>query len=236
MDRIARAFENRVASDIVFEAVVTEIRKIGNGARVIYQDRFGTSVAMDVDYCVCTIPASVLRNMPNDFANAHQAAINSFDYAAAGKVAFQSRRFWEQEHSIYGGIFWTTQDITQIWYPNSTFGKDQGVLVGAYIFGGAAGNDFASQTPAQRINAAVSQGNVLHPELGGEAGRGISVAWPKVPYQLGAWGTSDPGILLTPDANVFFAGEHLSILQGWQEGAILSSYHAIDLVVARDTP
>jgi monoamine oxidase len=34
---------------------------------------------------------------------------------------------------------------------------------------------------------------------------------------------------------MFFAGEHLSILQGWQEGAILSAYHAIDLVVARDT-
>jgi len=39
---------------------------------------------------------------------------------------------------------------------------------------------------------------------------------------------------LTPDENIFFAGEHLSILQGWQEGAILSAYHAIDQVVARD--
>ena len=54
--------------------------------------------------------------------------------------------------------------------------------------------------------------------------------------KLAAWGVSDPGILLTPDASIFFAGEHLSILQGWQEGAILSAYHAIDLVVARDTP
>ena len=36
--------------------------------------------------------------------------------------------------------------------------------------------------------------------------------------------------------SIFFAGEHLSILQGWQEGAILSAYHAIDGIVARDTP
>lgn len=234
MDRIARAFENRVASDIVFEAVVTEIRKIASGARVIYQDRFGTSVTMDVDYCVCTIPASVLKNIPNDFASAHQAAIDSFNYAAAGKVAFQSRRFWEQEHNIYGGISWTTQDITQMWYPNAGLGTANGIIVGAYIFGGTAGNNFANQTPQQRISAAIAQGNNLHPEYGNEVARGISISWPKVPFQVGAWGTSDPGILLTADENIFFAGEHLSILQGWQEGAILSAYHAIDLVVSRD--
>lgn len=234
MDRIAREFENRVASDIVFEAVVTEIRKIANGSRVIYRDRFGTSVTMDVDYCVCTIPASVLRNIPNDFASGHQAAINGFNYAAAGKVAFQSRRFWEQEHNIYGGISWTTQDITQMWYPNTGLGTANGIIVGAYIFGGTAGNNFANQTPQQRINAAIAQGNNLYPEYGNEVARGISISWPKVPFQLGAWGTSDPGILLTADENIFFAGEHLSILQGWQEGAILSAYHAIDLVVSRD--
>jgi len=234
MDKIARAFENRVASDIVFEAVVTEIRKTTNGARVIYQDRVGTSVTLDVDYCVCTIPASVLRNIPNDFAGTHQAAINNFSYAAAGKIAFQSRRFWEQDHNIYGGISWTTQDITQMWYPNAGLGTANGIIVGAYIFGGAEGNNFANQTPQQRINAAIAQGNNLHPEYGNEASRGISVSWPKVPFQSGAWGTSDPGILLTADENIFFAGEHLSILQGWQEGAILSAYHAIDQVVSRD--
>ena len=236
MDRIARAFENRVAANIVYEAVVTEIRKTANGASVIYQDRFGTAVTIDVDYCVCTIPASVLRNIPNDFASSHQSAINNFAYAAAGKVAFQSRRFWEQDHNIYGGISWTTQDITQMWYPNAGLGTANGIIVGAYIFGGTAGNNFANQTPQQRINAAIAQGSNLHPEYGNEVARGISVSWPKVPFQSGAWGTSDPGILLTADDNIFFAGEHLSLLQGWQEGAILSAYHAIDLVISRDIP
>ena len=63
------------------------------------------------------------------------------------------------------------------------------------------------------------------------AARGISVAWKKMPFQLGAWGNSVPNVLLTPDANIVFAGEHLSILQGWQEGAILSAYNAIENVV-----
>jgi len=231
MDRIARAFESQVVNDLVTGAQVKEIRKIAGGVRIIY-DRLGTPTQLDADYCVCTIPATVLRTIANDFSAAHQSEIDGFSYASAGKIAFQSRRFWEQDHNIYGGISWTTQDITQIWYPNGGFGHSNGVLVGAYIFGGTAGTNFASMTPQQRINAAITQGRNLHPEMNGEASRGISVAWPKVPFQLGAWGTSNPVTLLTPDENIFFAGEHLSILQSWQEGAILSAYHAIDLVVA----
>jgi monoamine oxidase len=210
---------------------VTEIRKIANGVRIIYS-RLGTPTQLDADFCVCTIPATVLRNIANDFSAAHQSEIANFNYASAGKIAFQSRRFWEQDHNIYGGISWTTQDITQIWYPNNGFGQNNGILVGAYIFGGSTGTNFANQSPQQRINAAIAQGRNLHPEMNGEAARGISIAWPKIPFQRGAWGTSSPLTLLTPDENIVFAGEHLSILQGWQEGAILSAYHAIDMVVA----
>lgn len=233
MDKIARALEAQVQQGMITGAVVTEIRKLANAVRIVYQDQFGTPAMVDADFCVCTIPASVLRNIANDFSAAHQSEISSFTYTAAGKIAFQSRRFWEQDHNIYGGISWTTQDITQIWYPNSDFARNDGIVVGAYIFGGAAGTTFANQTPQQRISSALAQGSNLHQELSVEAARGISVAWAKVPFQLGAWGTSNPATLLTPDENIVFAGEHLSILQGWQEGAILSAYHAIDLVVAR---
>jgi len=191
------------------------------------------ALSVDADYCVCSIPATVLRSIASDFSAAHQAAIDGFNYASAGKIAYQSRRFWEQDHNIYGGISWTNQNITQIWYPNSGYGQDNGILVGAYIFGGAAGDSFAAQTPQQRIASSTVAGGNLHAEYAAEVSRGISIAWPKIRFQLGAWGTSDPGVLLAPDGNIFFAGEHLSILQGWQEGAILSAYHAIDGVVAQ---
>ena len=51
---------------------------------------------------------------------------------------------------------------------------------------------------------------------------------------MGAYGYSTPNVLLNPDDNIFFAGEHLSLLQGWQEGAILSAYNAIDGIVDKD--
>ena len=235
MDQIARGFESRVINDIVFEAEVTEIRKTTDGTRVVYNDRFGTATNLDTDYCVCTIPATVLRSIPNDFSASHMSQIANFNYTSATKIAFQSRRFWEQDHNIYGGISWTNQNITQIWYPNNGFGQSNGVIVGSYIFGGPAGVNFANLTPQQRIDTTVLQANALHSQFGNETARGISIAWPKIPFQLGGWGTSDPGILLSPDDNIFFAGEHLSMLQGWQEGAILSAYHAIDGIVMRDT-
>lgn len=231
MDRIARAFESRVLAETIFEAEVTEIRKLANGTRVIYNDRFGATTTIDADFCVVSIPAPVLASIANDFSAAHQAEIANFNYTSAARAGFQSRRFWEQDHNIYGGISWTNQDITQIWYPNFGFGQANGIILGAYIFGGSAGDNFTNQSPAQRLNSILTQASNVHPEFNAEAARGISVAWKKMPFQLGAWGTSSPATLLTPDANIVFAGEHLSILQGWQEGAILSAYAAIDQVV-----
>ena len=235
MDNIARAFEAQVLNDIVFDAVVTEIRKIANGARVIYE-RLGSALSIDADWCIPTIPAPVLAQIPNDFSAAHQNELAAFQYSSAVRLAFQSRRFWEQDHNIYGGISWTDQEVTQIWYPNHAFGAANGIMLGAYIFGGPAGDAFTNRTPQQRIDAALLQGSAVHPQMMSEASRGISVAWKKEPWSLGGWGTSDPGVLLTPDDAIVFAGEHLSILQGWQEGAILSAYNAIDQVVTADTP
>lgn len=234
MDRIARAFESQVRSDLVFEATVMEIRKTAGGTRVVYHDRSGTPVSVDADYCVVTIPAPVLAGIANDFSAAHQSEIAGFQYSSAVRVAFQSPRFWEQEHHIYGGITWSDQDITQIWYPNHGFQRENGIIVGAYIFDGAAGNRFTDLPPATRIDMTRAQASNVHPQFRDQASHGISVAWNKVPFQRGGWGTSIPSVLLTADDGIFFAGEHLSILQGWQEGAILSAYHAIGQIVDRD--
>ena len=234
MDRIVQALEAQVSSSIVYQAVVTEIRKTAAGTRVVYSDQSGSPVSIDTDYCIVTIPAPVLRNIANDFSAAHQSEIAGFQYSSAVRIAFQSQRFWEQDHNIYGGITWTDQDITQIWYPNHGFHQANGVILGAYIFGGAAGNTFTNMAPQTRLDTTLSQASNVHPQMAGQAQSGISVAWQKVPFQLGAWGISNPAVLLTADENIFFAGEHLSILQGWQEGAILSAYSAIDGIVDRD--
>ena len=234
MDRIARALETQLSGQIVFDAEVTEIRKTANGARVVYRDASGTPTSLETDNCLVTIPAPVLAGIANDFSVAHQSEISGFQYTSSVRVAFQAPRFWEQDHNIYGGISWTDQAITQIWYPNYGYHEANGILIGAYIFGGAAGDSFTSLSPQARLDTCLDQAANVHPRMTSDAVHGISVAWNKVPFQLGGWGASTASVLLSPDDAIFFAGEHLSILQGWQEGAILSAYAAIDGIVARD--
>jgi monoamine oxidase len=67
-----------------------------------------------------------------------------------------SERFWEREQ-IYGGISWTAQDITQIWYPSHGIHRKKGVLLAAYIYGGPRA--IASPIcPPRRLELAIRQG------------------------------------------------------------------------------
>jgi len=232
MDKIGAAFASKISSYLTLEAIVREIRKTSEGVKIHYEKN-GTLIEVTADYCICTIPTPVLKDIPNDFSVNHQQEIEEFQYSSASKLAFQSRRFWEQNHNIYGGISWTNQAITQMWYPSNALGSNTGVIIGAYIWDTLAANTFTDQTPQERIISAMQQGNVMHSEYQSEAVRGVSVAWKNVPFQLGAYGQSSASVLLTPDNNIFFAGEHLSTLKGWQEGAILSAYQSINEIVKK---
>src|SRR5207248_76072 len=101
-------------------AAVTAIRREGDGVAVVYRiAATGETATAQADYCICTIPLPVLAGIDADFSPTHRQAIAHINYLKAVKLAFQAdRRFWEDEE-IYGGISWTTQDITQIWYPST---------------------------------------------------------------------------------------------------------------------
>ncbi len=242
MDGIARAFERRVRPMIRAHAEVKEIRRAGDGVRIVYRDgKRGGSHALGADFCICTIPLSVLAGIAADFSPAFRTAIAAARYAKAAKLAFEAkRRFWEMDDGIYGGISWTDQDITQMWYPSSGFHGRRGILVGAYIWSDEIGQRFAELAPAARTALAVANASALHPGFGRDVAHGISVAWVKVPHSLGAWADwSEEGrkgayaTLLEPEGPIHLAGEHLSYLNGWQEGAVLSAHAAVAAIDAR---
>ncbi|MBN9523959.1 FAD-dependent oxidoreductase, partial [bacterium] len=53
------------------------------------------------EHVICTLPFSVLRSIPADFAPSTRAAIAALSYVPAGKAAFQAtRRFWEEDEGI----------------------------------------------------------------------------------------------------------------------------------------
>jgi monoamine oxidase len=227
MDRIATAFAEQLQEEIFYGVEITAIRRAGQ--RVRLEGRAGEEEgAIEVDYAIITIPPTVLRSIDNDFSAPVRTAISQVQVATPTKIAFQSPRFWESEDDIYGGISWTDPEILQIWYPSSGFGNAQGILVGSYLFGGSDAQTFAALSPAQRIERALVYGEQLHPQYRSNLSRGLSVAWQKVPYSAGGWAVSNPApVLQQADGPFLFAGDHLSYLPGWQEGAVISSMQAL---------
>ena len=227
MDQIAKAFEREVQEKIRYQSVVKEIRKIPDGVRIVYTDSSGNTQEETGDYCICTIPLSVLTSIPSDFSPDMQAAIASVaSYAVTGKSGLQfNRRFWEEDEDIFGGITQSNlNNANQIWYPSHGYLSQKGVLVGYYT---GAGGDLP---PSERVALAVEQGSNIHPQYKDHFENGVSIFWPKIPYTLGAWASYTTQTrqqyyptLNEPDGNIYLAGEHLSYLTGWMAGALESA-------------
>ncbi len=87
---------------------------------------------------------------------------------------------------------------------------------------------------ARRLENALADGEKLHPEYRQWLTKGVAVAWPNVPYSGGAWAewskdarAAHYPVLLKGDGPFLFAGEHMSHVTGWQEGAVLSAHFAL---------
>ena len=145
-------------------------------------------------------------------------------------MAFQThRRFWEEDQAIYGGIAWTDQDIRQIWYPSYGYHRNKGILIGSYTWG-QAGSRFTHMRPSERLQAAMTEGTHVHPQYATEIESGVSWAWQKAPFQKGGWPIKNHGAIKTlqnPDGAIYFAGDQVTALPGWQEGAALSAHAAV---------
>ena len=240
MDAIVRAFEKRVGRLVRHRSVVKEIRKNPRGVRIVYRTAGrDADDALDADFAICTIPATVLKDIPNDFSPETRAAIAAIEFVPAVKIAFQTRRrFWEDDHAIYGGMSWTDQDITQIWYPPYGYHSNKGILMGAYIWGQKSGQRYTGMTPRERLRAAIAEGEHIHPGYAAEIESGVSQAWVKAPFQKGAWPRSrhkSPEALQKPDGAVYFAGDQTTGLPGWQEGAVLAAHAAVNAISERVT-
>jgi monoamine oxidase len=236
MDQIGKAFARQLGDAIRYNARVTRIDQDAHGVSVAYQDGAGAEQLAKADWCVCTIPLSILSRIPLAVGEKMAAAIGQVPYAASVKVGLQfKRRFWEEDEAIYGGISYTDLPITLISYPSTGFqSAGKGVLLGAYVWGLEA-FEFTSMTPQQRVAKAVEYGTQLHPQYPREFDNGIAVGWHRVPFTHGCFGVwSDAARaehyenLCRIDGRIALAGEHASYIPAWQEGAITSALDAIE--------
>lgn len=228
---------------IHFWSEVLSIHQSPDHAWVVYRDKgSGEIKELHGDYMVCTIPLSVLKDIPADFSPPFKDAILAgSNYASVGKGGLQfKRRFWEEDDWIYGGLTITNVgEIGTIAYPDYSYMQPKGTIQAYYNFGGTA-TDVGNMSPEQRIEMALSYQEKIHPQARAEFEAGFTVSWDRVRYSNGGWSgwSSDARqtyypTLLEPDGRVYLAGEHLSWVAAWQEGAISAAWMQIEKLHTR---
>jgi monoamine oxidase len=215
---------------------VTAIRRAGSGVSISYVDkRSGKRASLDGAYCLVTIPLKVLAQIDADFSPPHLAAIRAVEYGNAVKIAWQARRFWETDDHIYGGISWVKGPTALVWYPSDRLFSPKGILLGAYSNRDAA-DVIAAMPMAAQFEMTRAAIEALHPGRGKELEKPMTIAWSKVPYSLGIAARyqtdhdDNYAVLSEPDGPFYFAGEHLSHVGAWQEGAVLSARRTINMI------
>jgi monoamine oxidase len=241
MDRIAYAIYGQVRSKVRLNSPVTAIRRQGAGVRI---EHGPGARATEADYCICTLPLNLLARIPNDFSAAKKTAIADVPYLPSSKVAFESPRFWEEE-GIYGGLGWTDQANENLLYPSGGWHSETGVLVAAYVAGWTGQNhpeQFMAMSHEARFALCRQVVERMHPGKSRLLAKPVTVNWGLTPWSEGVgpihqdWAPTPRGEryneLLRPEGPVVFAGEHLSYVVFWQEGAALSAHEAMRVLTA----
>jgi monoamine oxidase len=209
--------------------------EVGNDKVTIAYEQ-GSRRALEADYCVSTIPMPIFRELPTNLPDPVKQAARDLPTMAAGKVGWQADRFWETKNQIYGGISWTTDTIDQIWYPSDSYLSRKGVLTGAYLRGPAAA-EFNKKSVDERLHTAREQGERLHEGYAKEVEHGLAIGWDHMEFARMGWASEHEkgfqraaDILSTPHGRLLIAGDQITFWSGWQEGAVISAWDAVNAI------
>jgi monoamine oxidase len=242
MAEIPKGFVRNLPEGVIqYSTTVEKIAQSGKGVKVSFTGPDGKKGDISGDYLICTIPISVLKNIPMDASKPFLAAMRDVAYAPVNKIGLQmKRRFWEEDHWIYGGhVYNDIPGIGTISLPSTGWHSQKGVLLGYYGFGSEAVK-ISMLPPAERAKYAVAAGQKIFPQYADSYETSFSKSWHLDPHNLGGWAEwSDEGrktaypILCEPDGRIYLSGEHLSYLGGWQAGGIESAWQQIGKLHAR---
>ncbi|MDP4183225.1 MAG: FAD-dependent oxidoreductase, partial [Bacillota bacterium] len=202
------------------------------------------------DYVVCTIPFSALRTINIDplFCNIKMRAIKEVNYTTAQKTLLLCKdRFWEKD-GIIGGATYTDLPVSSLWYPsdhsvylnNSPLNLNKlpydkpGVMIGSYDFNLDAIR--LTNLPEKRFHDEIKrQVEMVHGLPPGYLDNIVeemkTVNWDQQPTFRGSLSFFTPQQksifsygMAAPEYNerVFFAGEHISAVHRWIQGALHS--------------
>jgi monoamine oxidase len=243
MDRIPYAFAKSLGNLVQYDAPVTEITTGDNKVTVAYT-KAGASHTITADFCICTMPISVLALTKNNFTPETKKAFTGMPMTALYKIAWESPRFWEKQYNIYGGLSFLKHPVDTVWYPSDKLFSKTGILISGFALerdGAGKPTAFgALPTTQAKLDSSRAAVEILHPGCSGHLTKPVYIDWSKIPYSIGCFANNNaPNAsaaymqLEHPEGNTYFAGDYLSHLVGWQEGAALSAHHAIERIAKK---
>lgn len=211
----------------------------------------GTVQSEDFDYVICAIPFSILRTLDIEpiFTSPKMQAIKEVTYVNAQKTLFDcNKSFWE-EQGIFGGGSYSDLPVTGTWYPSNTAPNNSdpgkpGVLLASYNFNLDA-TRLGNMKDADRFEKIKRNVEAVHGLYKGSLDSIVTnyktQVWDNDPLYRGAFCYFTPEqkelfswIMTLPEYNnrVFFAGEHISAIHRWQQGALKSGMEAANALAA----
>jgi len=237
MDQIPYAFAKSLGSIVQYSSPVTGIRKTSTGVAISYMQG-GVEKKMDAAYCICAMPFSILKKTPNDFSPAVKAVIDGSTMGHSLKIPWESRRFWEQDYNIYGGLSFVSQGPSPVWYPSARLMHPTGIVVAGYMDESQV-KGFSEMTMEEKFAASRATIEKLHPGHGKELKNPVYCGWRMIKWNEGSWiekyggGRSGYETVIQADGPIYFAGDTISHVVGWQEGAALSARRAVGMISDR---
>jgi monoamine oxidase len=228
-DLLPRAFAERLAGKIRYEAPVVKIAHSETGVNVTFRQKDKLET-LGGDYLICAIPFTMLRKIEiaPAFSEAKREVVKNLKYESASRFLVQTKkRFWHDQ-KLNG--FGFGENFAEIW--DSTFGQSgtRGILQ-TYLRGEYS-LDLTRLSEPERLEATVQSLEKLLPGTRANFEKGLTKCWSEDAFALGAWAHSDSEkqaeIIRRPEGRIHFAGEHASDMASWMQGAIQAGLRVVE--------
>ena len=236
MDQIQKAFGRALDGRVRNNCTVRAVECDATGATVTWREGRDTR-SRRADFVISTLPAPLLSRLPCNFSQPFAQALSSVELDGSCKIGWQAPRFWEGEDEIYGGLAYMDHEVRFLWYPSAALHSETGVLLACYN-AGPDGVAFGRKSMATQLASSRAAVELAHPGKSRLLSKPVVIVWRDQQFSEGPWArlpTDSPvyAKLNEPEGRVYLAGDWLTHISGWQEGAAVSAHRAVNAIAAR---
>jgi monoamine oxidase len=232
-DLLPGAFAQKLVDKILYDSPVVKIAQTDNEISVTFRqkDKFET---LRGDYLICAIPFTMLSKIEISplLPEAKMNVVSNLKYDSASRVLLQTKkRFWFDK-KLNGFAF--GENFAEVW--DSSFGQNgtRGILQ-SYLRGDYS-LDLTKHSEPERLEMTLRSLEKLFPEIRANYEKGFSKCWSEDAWARGAWAHLKPEeveLFKVPAGRIYFAGEHISDLASWMQGALQTGLRVVEQIKNR---